>query len=355
MRTPSPRSLGFSLPAEWQLHDACWLAWPSHEELWQDNLAPAREAWVQLVTALAAPDPRSGALRGEVPHVLVPDGAQEALCREALRGLRARYYTVPFGDIWLRDTAPIFLRDARGVVRPARFRFNGWGGKYVLEHDDAVSERISERSGCGEGFACEWVLEGGSVEPDGEGTILTSRQCLLNPNRNPELSQEAVEARLREDLGAEKILWVTDGLLNDHTDGHIDTIARFVAPGEVVCMKARDAQDPNAEVLEAIARELAAQTDARGRALKVHRVPSPGLVQDDEGRVMPASYVNFYLSNTAVVVPTYGSPHDEEAVRALGALFPGRRAVGVSAKAILSGGGAFHCITQQVPAEGGAR
>jgi agmatine deiminase len=197
------------------------------------------------------------------------------------------------------------------------------------------------------------VLEGGSVEVDGEGTLLTTRQCLLNPNRNPSLDEKAIETRLREALGVTKVLWLTEGLRNDHTDGHVDTIARFVGPGVLVCMEPADDDDPNAKVLLAIAAELESMTDARGGPLRVVRIPSPGLVPGEDGEPMPASYVNFYIANHAVVVPTYGSPHDDAAVAAIGRLFPSRRTVGIDARAILSGGGAFHCITQQVPS--GAR
>jgi agmatine deiminase len=195
----------------------------------------------------------------------------------------------------------------------------------------------------------DWVLEGGSVEVDGQGTVLTTRQCLLNPNRNPGLDQADLEKSLREGLGAEKVLWLEEGLIHDHTDGHIDTLARFVAPGVVVCMEAHDVNDPNAATLDRLAADLAGFTDARGRRLRVVRIPSPGVVRDEGGELLPASFVNFYIGNRSVVVPTYGTPYDEAALAELAPLFPGRRILGRSARAILSGGGAFHCITQQQP------
>lgn len=321
------------MPAEWAPHDATWVAWPSHGDLWLDNLEPAREAFVHLVEAIAA---------GETAHVLVPDDEQERLARAALPAERVRFHRVPFGDIWLRDTAPIFLRGKGGEVATVAFRFNGWGGKYVLEHDDRVAGRIagidSRRA-----FTMPFVLEGGAVEVDGEGAVLVTRQCLLNPNRNGRVDEKTVEGWLRDALGVERVLWLGDGLLNDHTDGHVDTVVRFVRPGVVVAMEARGADDPNRAALEALAREAA------GHGLEVARIPSPGRILDADGRVMPASYANFYVCNASVVVPTYGAPWDDEAVERIGALFPGRRAVGVEARAVLTGGGAFHCITQQVP------
>jgi agmatine deiminase len=254
---------------------------------------------------------------------------------------------VPFGDIWLRDTAPLFLRGPGGEAATVRFGFNGWGGKYVLAHDDGVSAAIAT-IGAGErrSFVMPFVLEGGAVDVDGEGSVLTTRQCLLNPNRNGAVDERTVEGWLRDALGVERVLWLDEGLLNDHTDGHVDTVVRFVRPGVVVAMEARGGDDPNRAVLEALVR----QSGAHG--LEVVRVPSPGRVLDADGRVMPASYVNFYIANAAVVVPTYGSRWDDEAVERIGALFPGRRTVAVDARAVLTGGGAFHCITQQQPGAG---
>jgi agmatine deiminase len=330
-------------PAEWERHRNCWLAWPGHGHLWQAHLGAAQAEWTALCVAIAEDG-------GEALDLLVPDAAAEEAARKALAPVlaQARFHRVPVGDIWLRDTAPIFVQAAAGGLQAACFRFNGWGGKYVLPDDDQVAMRVAALSG----LPCReqgWILEGGSVEGDGEGTLLSTRQCLLNPNRNPGMDQAQIEAALKEGLGAEKVLWLENGLLNDHTDGHIDTLARFVAPGVVVCMEAQDPADPNAATLDHIADDLAAMSDARGRKLQVRRVPSPGMVLDEEGELLPASFVNFYIGNHSVVVPTYGTPFDEAAVAALAPLFPGRRVVGRSARAILSGGGAFHCITQQQP------
>ncbi len=330
------------MPAEWARHSATWVAWPSHADLWQANLAPARLAFAHLVEAIAT---------GEVAEVLVPDETQEQLARAALPRERVRFHRVPFGDIWLRDTAPIFLAGPAGEAATVRFAFNGWGGKYVLAHDDRVAERIAERA-CPKGFAMPFVLEGGAVEVDGEGTVLTTRQCLLNPNRNPGMNRQQVESAVAGALGAEKVLWLGDGLLNDHTDGHVDTVARFVAPGVVVAMEPLSTDDPNRGALRALLRELGDCVDARGRRLEVMTVPSPGRVADEDDRVMPASYVNFYIANEAVAVPTYGSEFDDEALVRIAALFPDRRVIGIDARAVLSGGGAFHCITQQQPATG---
>ncbi len=345
--TATPARLGYALPAEWAPQAAIWLAWPAAEDLWQDNLAPAQAEFVALAEAIAWAPP--GAASTPM-HLAVTDKRAAEAANSALAGLPVSLHLLPYGDIWFRDTAPLFLQHASGAVRPARFRFNGWGEKYLLAHDDAVSAAVCAIDGR-EAFAIPFVLEGGSVEQDGEGTVLTSRQCLLNPNRNALASQADVERVLCDALGARRVLWVTEGLINDHTDGHIDTIARFVAPGEVVCMTASGDDDPNAAILDAIAHELATLTDAAGRRLKVHRIPSPGRVLDEDERVMPASYVNFLITNHSVIVPTYGTPYDEAAVAALRPLFPSRRVIGLSARAILSGGGAFHCISQQVPAE----
>jgi agmatine deiminase len=329
-------------PAEWAPHDSCWLAWPWDASLWEDNLLPAQKEFVALCGAIQAGG-------GERLEVLVPDEHHHQVAAKALAGLEVKFHHIPVGDIWLRDTAPIFVQDREhGTVHAHVFAFNGWGAKYFLKHDDHVAGRVAEASAL-QLSRFPLVLEGGSVEVDGEGTCLTTKQCLLNRNRNPNLSKQEIEAALGPALGVEKILWLGDGLINDHTDGHIDTIARFVGPAAVVCMHASGSDDPNAEILARIETDLRSFTDARGRKLRVTTIPSPGRIVNDDDEVVPASYVNFYIGNKSVVVPTYGVVHDAAAVAAIAKLFPNHRTVGLSARSILSGGGAFHCITQQQP------
>lgn len=357
MSNPSPLEAGYQLPAEWTPHDAVWLAWPSAADLWEDDLLAAQAEQAALCRAIGTP---WGDVRPERIELLVPDALREAEARAALSGLDVRFHRVPFGDIWLRDTAPLFVRDREGRVAPVVLRFNGWGGKYVLEHDDTVAERIAALAELSDPsarvFRSDFVLEGGSVEVDGDGTCLTTRQCLLNTNRNlvdgAPLRERDAEDRLKHTLGVEKVLWVDEGLLNDHTDGHIDTIVRFLAPGVVCCMAPFGADDPNRAVLDRIAAQLESMTDARGRKLEVVRIPSPGLVVDAEGEIMPASHVNFYVGNTCVVVPTYGTASATHAVEAIARWVHRRSTIGSEARAILTGGGAFHCITQQVPRAG---
>ena len=343
-----PAAAGFSQPAEWSAQAGVWMAWPGDASLWEDALPVAQAEVEVLVRAIVAPGPDGSQ---EPVDLLVADPAQVAAVQARFAGLPVTVHAVPFGDIWMRDIAPVFLTHADGRVGSVRFAFNGWGGKYVLDHDADVAEAVQRLDGR-QAFVSEVVLEGGSVDVDGEGTVLTTRQCLLHPNRNGATTEAQMAAHLRDLLGVRTVLWLGDGLLNDHTDGHVDTIARFVAPGHVVCMAPSGDDDPNAGVLHQMAQDLSQMTDAQGRRLVVHRIPSPGRVLDGEGRIMPASHVNFLIANHVVVVPTYGTPYDTAAVEALTPLFPGRRVVGASARAILEGGGAFHCITQQVPAGG---
>jgi agmatine deiminase len=256
---------------------------------------------------------------------------------------------IPFGDIWLRDTGPLFL-EADGERMALGFRFNGWGGKYDLEGDADVAGAIATVAGV-PFVPLPFVLEGGAIEMDGEGTLLSTRQCLLNPNRNAGWSQAVAEDVLRDALGVRRVLWLEEGLANDHTDGHIDNLARFVAPGVVVCQSPwtyNGRPDPNAAVLDSIARQLEAMTDAEGRKLRVVRIPSPGFIEGDDGQAMPASHMNFIIGERTVVVPIYSDSGDD-ALRGLAPLFPDRRLIAISANELLSGGGSFHCITQQEP------
>lgn len=337
------QAAGFRQPPEWFPHQAVWSAWPDHPD-WGPALERAKSEVASLFRAIA----HDG--QGERLCLLVRDAAAAEEAKAALDGVEAELHVgAPFGDIWLRDTAPIFVwHPGTGEVRPVCFRFNGWGGKYRMAGDEAVAAFVAGRW---PSFSANLVLEGGSVDTDGEGTLLTTRQCLLEPHRNPGLDAGQIEARLKACLGADKVLWLGEGLKNDHTDGHVDTLARFVAPGRVVCMRAREG-DPNREALEAIEQDLERMVDARGRRLEVRTIPSPGTVVGSDGALLPASYVNFYVSNTRVLVPTYGVPQDEAAVEGLARLFYDREVIGLPARGILEGGGTFHCITQQEPRSG---
>jgi agmatine deiminase len=316
-----------------------WLGFPSHAELWREDLDPAQDEVAALARALAGPGE-------ERVRLMVCGDEAEAAARARLDGVAGvEIVRALFGDIWLRDTGPIFRSDGRA----AGFRFNGWGGKYQLEGDDQVAAQIAAASGAPL-EANDFILEGGAVEHDGLGTLLTTRQCLLNPNRNPGWTQEAAEAALADSLGARKVLWLGDGLRNDHTDGHVDNLARFVAPGVVACPIAWGRGDPNTRLYDETARQLSAMTDARGGQLQVMRIPSPGWIDGDDGPA-PASHMNFIVANGAVIVPLYDDARAGAfAVDAVQSLFPERKAIGLPSRAILTGGGSFHCITQQEPA-----
>ena len=316
---------------EWAPHEAVWIGFPSDPELWLGDLKQAER---EVATFAGAVHARG---KGEkVWLVAAHDGAAESA---ATLAPFAEVIVEKFGDIWLRDTGPIVLGSGKDR-RAQGFGFNGWGGKYDLDGDQDVGERLARRASLP--FArADWVLEGGAIDHDGSGTVLTTEQCLLNPNRNS-LTREAVEERLLADLGFENVVWLGSGLMNDHTDGHIDNLARFIAPGRVaIPMAARD--DPNAAVYKDAARRLTAAK------LDIVSLPSPGRITDEDGDVIPASYMNFYIGNAAVVVPQYGAPNDRAAVSVVQALFPDRVAIGLRADHILTGGGSFHCISQQVP------
>ena len=328
------------VPAEWAPHRAMWLGFPSHEDLWEDNLAPAQDEVEALARALAGPG-------GEAVRLMTGSEAGEAEARRRLAGVDG-VEIIPgrFGDVWLRDTGPIFRASDVAVG----FTFNGWGGKYDLPHDDEVAAQIADHAGAVL-TRSDAILEGGALDHDGEGTVLTTRQCLLNPNRNAGWTEARAETVLTRDLGARKVLWLGDGLQNDHTDGHVDNLARFAAPGVVLCPVAFGAGDPNGGVYDAAARALADMTDAEGRRLKVVRIPSPGWVEVDGVGGAPASHMNFIIANRAVILPVYGEGlAGTLAAQGLSEAFPGREVIALPSNALLSGGGSFHCISQQEPA-----
>ncbi|MEO7654388.1 MAG: agmatine deiminase family protein [Sphingomicrobium sp.] len=316
---------------EWAPHEAVWIGFPSDPELWLEDLAPAQEEVGAFAKAVHADG------HGEIVLLVAAD--EVAAERARLLAPFATIVVKPFGDIWLRDTAAIVL--GSGSNRIARdFEFNGWGGKYELEGDLDIGTRLAaaailpvERR--------DWILEGGAIDGDGSGTVLTTEQCLLNPNRNPGMDRAEVEQRLLDDLAFERVVWLGEGLLNDHTDGHVDNLARFIAPGRVAIPTAA-ADDPNLGIYKDAARRLA------GARLDFVTMPSPGRIERD-GEIIPASYMNFYIGNAVVVVPQYGAANDRPAVEVIQALFPDRKAIGLRADHILTGGGSFQCISQQVP------
>lgn len=318
---------------EWAPHERVWIGFPSDAQAWGEPLAKAQEQIAAFANAVLD----SG--RGETVHLIAKGAAATARARDLCEAAVIVEDRL-IGDVWLRDTGCIIV--GTGPARIARnFGFNGWGNRFDYEGDQTIGHELAEASG----FTvsdCDWVLEGGSIDVDGEGLAVTTVDCLLNPNRNPALDRSAIEQRLARDLGVERLLWLGDGLANDHTDGHVDNLARFVGPGHLVIPEARDADDPNAGVY----------ADARARAeefgCRVNSLPSVGRFEQD-GEAVPASYMNFYIGNAAVVVPIYGSRHDDEALAALERLFPNRKIVGILADAVLTGGGSFHCSSQQVP------
>jgi agmatine deiminase len=281
---------------------------------------------------------------------LLVNGDEAEMSARAAVGNDAEIIPARYGDIWLRDTGPIFANTAEGRVA-LRFKTNSWGGKFDLPDDATVGDDIARHAGKPI-RRFDFVLEGGAIEHDGQGTILTTRQTLLNPNRNG-WSKEDAEVALRRAFGAAKIIWIDDGLMNDHTDGHIDNIVRFVKPGRVVCQSPADANDPNAATLDQVARTLDRTADATGRQLDVVRIPGVGLYRNALGEISPASHMNFVIGNDAVIIPVYGTPTQDPAIQALQAVFPDRKVIGLPSRGLLgcgaAGGGSFHCITLQEP------
>lgn len=319
------------IPAEWAPQKSLWTAWPSHPELWPgDLLMRARREVASMVNAIAEHQPF---------YVLVY-GEDAMASARMLLSEKATIVPAKFGDIWLRDTGPIFTADGRAL----RFQTNGWGEKFIYEYDDVVGDTLAEQAGAPiERF--DFVLEGGAIEHNGQGVILTTRECVLNKNRNG-WRQEEAEAAFAKAFNCHKVLWLDKGLAGDHTDGHIDNLARFVGENTVLCQKAFGENDPNAERYEKTADALRAQ------GVTVLRIPSPGLVHDDNGQMMPASHMNFIISNKVIVVPTYGTASAEEAVAGIAHIFPEHEVIGSPSNAILTGGGSFHCITQQEVSRG---
>jgi agmatine deiminase len=344
MTRPAPAELGFRMPAEWAPHQATWISWPHNPETWPGVLQRAEASMAEAVRALAG---------GETVRINVLDAGHEAHVRRLLGPVADSpavvFHHFPTNDAWCRDHGAIFVRDQAGRLAAVDCGFNAWGGKYPpWELDDAVAARMAEALDLPR-FEGGLVLEGGSIDVNGAGSLLTTEQCLLNENRNPELSREDIEARLELLFGVEQVLWLGDGIVGDDTDGHVDDISRFVAEDTVLTVVEPDVADPNhAPLAENLAR-LREMRLPDGRPLEIIELPMPRPVEL-EGVRLPASYGNFYIGNAVVLLPVFGQPADEQAGRVLASCFPGRRVVPIRANELVIGLGAFHCLTQQVPA-----
>ncbi len=355
----TPKADGFRMPGEFEPHAGCWMIWPERPDNWRAGAKPAQAAFAAVAEAIAAAE-------------LVTVGASDAEFERARAQLSpaVRVVELSSDDAWMRDVGPTFVVGGDGERRGVDWRFNAWGGRdgglyHPWDHDERVAAKVLEVERA-DRYRAPLVLEGGSIHVDGEGTVLTTEECLLNPNRNPELSRERIERHLLDYLGAEKVLWLGRGVFADETDGHVDNLACFARPGVVLLTWCGDESDPQHEISLDARRRLEAAVDARGRGLEVVLLPSPGpLTSSAEeaagvegaagtqprraGDRLAASYVNFYLANGRLVMPLLDERRDEEAARILAATFPEREVVGVPAREILLGGGNVHCITQQVP------
>lgn len=343
---PVPALAGYSMPAEWSPHQATWLSWPHKRESWPGNFEPVEPVMVRFVAALA---------EHELVRINVLDAAHETHVAGLLDGevnaKNIRLHQFPTNDAWCRDHGAIFVTRRAGKTPEGLaldFRFNAWGGKYPpFDLDDAIPPQMARELG----VACrsiDMVLEGGSVDVNGAGALLTTEQCLLHPNRNPSLTREDIERQLRESLGVEQIIWLGDGIVGDDTDGHVDDLTRFVSEDTVVTAVERDSSDDNHDVLAANRERLASVQLSGGRPLRVLEMPMPRPVLY-KGDRLPASYANFYIGNGSVVMPSFGDPADEPARRVLASCFPNRRVVAIDCRDLVLGLGTFHCLSQQVP------
>jgi agmatine deiminase len=355
----TPAADGFAMPAEYAPHAGCWMLWPERPDNWRDGAQPAQRAFADVAAAIARFEPVSmgvSAAHYEFARALLPPVV--------------RVVELSHDDAWMRDVGPTFVSNRKGERRGVDWRFNAWGGLrgglyFPWDQDDAVARKVLEIEGCHR-YRAPFINEGGAIHVDGQGTALVTEQCLLNPNRNPDLDKAAVEERLRAYLGVRHLIWLGQGVVDDETDGHVDNLACFVKPGVVALHWTDDPDDPQYAVSRDALERLRLARDARGRALDVIKLPMPGPLEitareaagilesetshrREAGMRLAASYVNFYIANKGIVMPLLDPKTDRLAASRLKRAFPGRQVVGVPAREILLGGGNIHCITQQVP------
>jgi agmatine deiminase len=358
--TRTPAADGYWMPAEFERHAGTWMIWPERVDNWRDGARPAQRAFAAVAAAIARFEPVS----------VGASAAQYEYARAQLDA-RVRVIEISNNDAWMRDTGPTFVVNAAGRRRAVDWRFNAWGGchsglYFPWDQDDLVAQKVAAVEGV-DRYRAPLVMEGGAIHTDGQGTLLVTEQCLLHANRNPKLSREQIEQYLKDYTGASTVIWLGQGVVNDETDGHIDNLACFARPGEVCLTFPASRRDAQWAVSSDALERLEAARDARGRRLKVHKLPSPGPLRATAaeaagvqfragskprvaGERLAASYANFYLCNGAAIVPLLDARTDGEAVARLKRVFPERQIIGVPGREILLGGGNIHCITQQVPA-----
>jgi len=345
------------MPGEFEHHFGCWMLWPERPDVWREDAAHARRVFCHVAEAISQFEPVTVGVR---PHLF--ENARQMLPENI------RLQVVPYDDAWARDNGPTYVINNEGTVRGIDWDFNAWGGLYEPWNQDELTAQGILNLSKVDRYKAEFVLEGGSIHVDGEGTCITTEECLLNSNRNPGLSKEEIDSRLKAYLNVDKVIWIRRGVFEDETSGHVDNLCCFARPGEVVLTWTDDEGDPQYEISREAYDVLTSEKDAQGRSLKVYPLHQPtpmhitkeeadGLVVSDsalgrpEGQRLAASYVNFYIANGGIVMPLFNDPaFDDKALKDLQAIFPDRKVAGVYSREVLLGGGNIHCITQQQPA-----
>ncbi|OAA83049.1 agmatine deiminase [Clostridium ljungdahlii] len=356
----TPKQDGYRMPGEFEKHTRTWMLWPERPDNWRDGAKPAQKAYAEVAKAINKFEPVTMCVSKE----------QYANCREQLPS-EIRVVEIASNDSWIRDCGPSFIINDKGGIRGCDWEFNAWGGLvdglyFPWDQDDLVARKVCEIEGIDTYRTTGFVLEGGSIHIDGEGTVITTEMCLLSEGRNPHMSKEEIEKKLCDYLNCEKVIWVKDGIDPEETNGHIDDVACFIRPGEVACIYTDDKKNPFYEEAQAAYKTLCEATDAKGRKLKVHKLCLPekpvtisgdfaidaieGTMPREDGDICIASYMNFLIVNGGVIVPQYEDENDALALKQVQAMFPERKVVGVNTREVVYGGGNIHCITQQQPA-----
>lgn len=334
------------MPPEWEAHAATWTSWPFDDALWEGQLDAVRDEFAALVATISRFEPVVLNVRDDEAEA----DARDRLARAGAAPGAVTFHRLPLNDVWFRDNGPLFVTNPQGQVALTDWGFNAWGGKYApWDDDDRAPRRVAQTLGM-KRFEIPIIMEGGSLELNGRGVCLTTCSCLLSPERNPELDEGEIERALRENLGVKHLVWLGGGLEGDHTDGHIDTIVRFTDDHTLVCAVAEDDTDANFAPMQRNLTQLRNLRDQSGHPYRVLELPLPRERRDFGGVRLPPTYANFYIGNGFVVVPQYGDPNDARALEILGPLFPDHEVIGLPSAALITGGGSFHCVTQQQPA-----